>query len=63
MKRVKTKYGKKLVINISFKGEAVDIFSPKRFDSTALSLKRNFKNQIKVRFQRLLKEKGKTIII
>ena len=33
MKCVKTKYGNKLAITISFKGEAVDIFAKKQFDS------------------------------
>ena len=35
MKCITTKYGNKLGITIDFKGEAVDIFASKQFDSTA----------------------------
>ena len=35
MKRLKTKYRNQFIITINFKSEAVDIFTPKRFDSTA----------------------------
>ena len=43
MKCVTTKYEKKLIITISFKGEAVDIFTPKRLDSKAAE----FENKLK----------------
>ena len=59
MKRVKTKYGKKLVINISFKGEAVDTFSPKRFDSTALEFEKKFQKLDKGKISKAIERKRK----
>jgi len=41
-KCVTTKYGKKTFITIDFKGEMVDVFAPKRFDSKAADLDKKF---------------------
>ena len=43
MKCVTTKYGKKNVIIIDFKGEMVDLFALNRFDSKAADLEKKFK--------------------
>ena len=39
-----TKYGKKIVIIINFKGEMVDLFASKRFDSNAADLERHLQD-------------------
>ena len=43
MKCVTSKYGKKLVVTIDFKSEIVDLFAPKRFDTKAADLEKQFK--------------------
>ena len=40
MKCVTTKYGKKIVIIIDFKGEMVELFAPKRFYSKAADIEK-----------------------
>ena len=41
LKCVKTKYGKKIVFIIDFKGKMVDLFAPWNFDCNAVVVKRN----------------------
>ena len=48
IKYITTKYGKKIVITIDFKGEMVYLFAPKRFDSKAAHLEKKFKKFDKV---------------
>ena len=43
MKCERTKYGNKLIVTINLEGEAVDIFTPKRFDFKVIDFKRNIK--------------------
>ena len=43
MKCVTTKFTKKIAIIIDFKGEMVDLFAPKRFDSKATDLEKKSK--------------------
>ena len=43
MKYAKAKYGKKLVININFKGEVVEKFAPKQIDSTVADFEKKLK--------------------
>ena len=44
IKRVAAEHGKTITIIIDFKGEMVDLFAPKRFDSKADDLDEKLKN-------------------
>ena len=56
-KCVTTKYGKKTFITIDFKGEMVDVFAPKRFDSKAADLDKKLKKIVKAMILRLRKKR------
>ena len=50
MKCVTTKYGRKLVIIVNFKGELVDLFAPRHFSPEAADLEKNLKKLDKGNF-------------